>query len=162
MADASLCSDLDVLIETARVFWSQAALLLLAPWLCIARPLPLEKTSSVGERASFLLLAVLSPYTLVCVAAGLAWAGGGAWLLGLLHGTAGPASAARPRVLGALVGSEWKAQSVGRLLAASPALSALLFGVWAPSWLACAAIAAAPSDRRHQAQLAVHDSVRPC
>lgn len=133
----------------ACIDWAAAAaaLFLLTPWLCLARPLPRHnapKEASVGDRGSFLLLVLLSPWTVVGLLGGLAVARDGALLGGILHDVAGSntagAAVSEPglTVMGGTI-------LVLRLLAASPVLSALLFGVYAPAWACCALIASSPA-----------------
>lgn len=115
----------------ACIDWAAAtaALLLITPWLCVARPLPRRKQSSVADRGSFLLLVLLSPWTLLGILGGLTAARNGSLLGGILHDVAGSGGAT----------------SILRLLAASPVLLALLFGVYTPAWGCCALIALAPA-----------------
>lgn len=135
----------------ACIDWAAAAaaLLLLGPWLCSARPLPPgARDTSLSDRASFLGLALLSPWTLACLLGGIATAREGGVLADLLHDITGLQELTRPAgVLAAAVGG---ATGSLRLLAASPVLSAVLLGVWAPAWLGCMLIAAAPVDQAAQ------------
>lgn len=131
----------------ACIDWAAAAaaLIMLVPWLCAAGPLPLgRRDSRVAERGSFLGLALLSPWSVASALGGLAAARNGTVLADVLHDVTGWRQAAQPA--GLLAALSAGAQSVLRLLAASPVLAALLLGVWAPAWLCCALIAAAPSD----------------
>ncbi len=140
----------------ACIDWAAAAaaLLLFGPWLCCARPLPLgSRDPSLSDRASFLGLALLSPWTLACVLGGIAAARDGSAIADTLHDVTGFQQSARPT--GALAAVACGVTGILRLLAASPVLSAMLLGVWAPAWLGCMLIAAAPPDR------AARTSVQP-
>lgn len=138
----------------ACIDWAaaMAALLLLGPWLCCARPLPPgAQDPSLGDRASFLGLALLSPWTLACALGGIAAARDGGVLADVLHDVTGFQQLARPA--GVLAAAAGGAAGILRLLAASPVLSAVLLGVWAPSWLGCMLIAAAPADQAAQSNV---------
>ena len=146
----------------ACIDWAAAAaaLLLLGPWLCCARPLPPGvRDTSLGDRASFLGLALLSPWTLACALSGIAAARDGGVLADVLHDMTGFQQVARPAgVLAAVAGG---ATGILRLLAASPVLSAVLLGVWAPVWLGCMLIAAAPADQAEQSSVQSDTAAMP-
>jgi hypothetical protein len=146
----------------ACIDWATAAaaLLLLGPWLCCARPLPTgARDPSLGDRASFLGLALLSPWTLVCVLGGIAAARNGGILADVLHDVTGFQQLGRQA--GVLAAATGGAAGVLRLLAASPVLSAVLLGVWAPAWLGCMLIAAAPADQVEQSDVHLDTAAMP-
>jgi hypothetical protein len=147
---------------TACIDWAAAAaaLLLFGPWLCCARPLPPGgRDPSLGDRASFLGLALLSPWTLACVLGGIAAARDGGALADVLHDVTGFQQPARPA--GVLAAASGGVTGILRLLAASPVLSAVLLGVWAPAWLGCMLIAASPAHQAAQSDVQSDTAATP-